>query len=287
MTDPTQKRVKFQLLSDLHLQTSTGSYNYDFPRNADYLLLAGDIGSAGRPLSRFGLNHLEEYTKFLQRQCERFKRVILIAGNHEYKQNSIMFGNQVLKALETDVRMGGKFTFLESEVYDLKDEETGETLIHILGCVMWSRILRQHFGFRYNDLDGGDGAGITGETIAEHNKRFEEALKFLKLRVKTARIKSRTQRILVMTHHAPAIRGTSRPAWDGTGPAWSNYQNDILGGEGIEGLQEGDVWVFGHTHWSVNKYMLDEVRLIANQRGGSQEQTRVNNVYDPGFTFEM
>lgn len=87
-----------------------------------------------------------------------------------------------------------------------------------------------------------------------------------------------------MTHHAPAIRGTSRPSQDQKGHVWSNYQKDILGGEGIEGLQQGDFWVFGHTHFSTS-FEQDEVHVVANQRGGSQEQNRSG--YNVQFTFEM
>ena len=76
-----------------------------------------------------------------------------------------------------------------------------------------------------------------------------------------------------MTHHTPTVRGSSRPGFENdTNKTWSAYQTDILGGEGVPGLQIGDVWAFGHTHWSCS-FVQDDVRVIANRKGSSGEKS--------------
>lgn len=85
--------------------------------------------------------------------------------------------------------------------------------------------------------------------------------------------------ILIMNHHTPTVRGTNQKAREYTGgnpdaSLFSGYQADILGGEGIEGSRENDVWVFGHTHFSCD-FVQDEVRVVANQRGGPSNDSKL------------
>jgi hypothetical protein len=75
-----------------------------------------------------------------------------------------------------------------------------------------------------------------------------------------------------MTHHAPCISHTiSSDLGEFSGLFWSSFQVDILGGEGMRGLGKGDVWVFGHTHWSTD-FLQDDVRIFANQKGREGEE---------------
>jgi hypothetical protein len=53
-----------------------------------------------------------------------------------------------------------------------------------------------------------------------------------------------------MTNHASTLQGSNKPDHDGRTASWSSYQTDIIAGEDVEDLGEGDVWVFGHTHYS-------------------------------------
>lgn len=73
----------FQIASDIH----TEFYNIDaidFPYitpKAEYLLLAGDIGCPN--------THKETYIKFLDETSRNFKKIFLIAGNHEMYNGNI------------------------------------------------------------------------------------------------------------------------------------------------------------------------------------------------------
>ncbi|KAE8445152.1 hypothetical protein EG329_013648 [Mollisiaceae sp. DMI_Dod_QoI] len=273
--------VHFQLASDLHMQTSYGKYDYHIPKRAKYLLLPGDIGAVGRTdnvssSSRKPRHHAQLFLEFLARQCSQFERVFLVAGNHEYKQNTIAHGDATLKGFETHASMHGRLTVLEKDRFDLRDEGNGNgkgILLTVLGCALWSRLREDQPEAADNDMERVDGRGIVGNSREAHNARFEDSLGWIQEEVGKVRREDPKRRILVMTHHAPKIRWTSELRYDQKGSYWSAYQNDILGGEGVDGLQEGDVWVYGHTHWSTT-WIQDEVRGIANQRGGSREEGR-------------
>ena len=130
--------VKFQLLSDLHLQNSPQLYSYKIPQEADYLLLAGDIGSLGKSKNKNRPRDFQEQEKFrafLGKQCDQFKHVFIIAGNHEYWHNAIPFGKDSLRSFAQDPRMNGRLTVLDQGRYDLKDEE--KVLVTILGVTLW------------------------------------------------------------------------------------------------------------------------------------------------------
>lgn len=164
--------------------------------------------------------------------------------------------------------MKGGLKFLERSEVDMM-AEVGNLDVIILGCTLWSRI-------RQDQPD----AGRT-DTLAiklwkprpqKNNEVFERSYNWLKDTVKDIRqTRRKSARILVITHHAPCF-GTSKAGQDKTGPNWSSYQNDILGGEGVEGLRRGDTWVFGHTHFTCD-FTQDEVRVYSNARGRPKEVT--------------
>lgn len=114
--------IKFQLCSDIHMQSSTDKYNRPVPQKGKYLLLAGDIGSVGHPNSRIQHNHNTKYRTWLAEKCGRFERVFLIAGNHEYKQNTIQQGNVAMRGFEEHASMNGRLTVLEEGRFDLSDD---------------------------------------------------------------------------------------------------------------------------------------------------------------------
>lgn len=84
--------------------------------------------------------------------------------------------------------------------------------------------------------------------------------------------KGEMQRIVIATHHAPSLRGTTQPGKDHHRQGVT-YVNDILGNKEIDGLWESgkNWWVFGHTHFSINKKM-DNINVYSNQRGGASQE---------------
>ncbi|KAF8864005.1 hypothetical protein BDZ45DRAFT_551116, partial [Acephala macrosclerotiorum] len=251
----------FQVESDLHFEQSTNATEYstyDFPHTADFLLLAGDIGRVN-PMG--GVDHAVLYQNFLRRMGKHYKHIFLIEGNNEPRgrEHLLADSNAKLKAFELN---NPKLTFLEEKSYDMSKFGLDIT---ILGCALWSKIRA--------DAASGTSDGNNawkGNSTKEHNARYEKSIKWIRSEVLRIRKERPSHRIIIMTHHAPSIRGTCQQEEDSSreyfsGPTaglqFSGYANDLLGGEGIAGLQEGDVWAFGHTHYSC-RFKQDEVSLI-------------------------
>jgi predicted phosphodiesterase len=69
--------VKFQIMSDLHIETLSNNLCIDnfVRKSADILILAGDIGR---------VHKYEQLERFLKDLCPRFEIVLYVLGNHEY-----------------------------------------------------------------------------------------------------------------------------------------------------------------------------------------------------------
>ncbi|PNH04630.1 hypothetical protein TSOC_009180, partial [Tetrabaena socialis] len=110
------------------------------------------------------------------------------------------------------------------------------------------------------DRPGGD--PITPETT---NALFAANVAFLRSTVRAAL--SQGLQPVVLSHHAPALGGTSHPRFTGH-PATHAYASDLepfLTGSGIL------AWYCGHTHYNFDRVLQGGVRLASNQFG-SQPQ---------------
>lgn len=266
-----QPRIKFQIMSDLHFEHSTenifkhGNQYAEWPPEgwpvlAEYLILAGDIGLLHK--------HYERLRAFFISRCAEYKRVFFIAGNKDFPDGghkSYRDGVTQAHNLQNDVRMSGKLKFMNRDRFDLREEDV---CISILGCTLWTLILDDQLKHvKAENLEN-----IRDNTPSAHNNRFRADLKWLKKEVEKIREKEKDgkeRKIMVVTHHPPFIRGASRGNDNIGQPYTKNYSmygNDILGGCGLPGLGAGDMWVYGHTHYTNDLY-VDEVRVYSNQRG--------------------
>jgi hypothetical protein len=134
----------------------------------------------------------------------------------------------------------------------------------ILGCTLWSRHREDHIKRSVASFD----SAIVENNSETTNARHRKDLDWLKLETGRIRIveKDPEKVLIVITHYVPCITRISKPNRDGVGQYWSWAQVGILGGEGMNGRGVGNVWVFGHTHWSAN-FVQDEVRVYSNQKG--------------------
>lgn len=75
----SNKNLRFQIVSDLHLERYLKDDQYHCPfeitQSAPILILAGDIGRFCDRIALYG---------FLRAQCEKFERVVFVLGNHEF-----------------------------------------------------------------------------------------------------------------------------------------------------------------------------------------------------------
>jgi hypothetical protein len=101
---------------------------------------------------------------------------------------------------------------------------------------------------------------IQGWTSGKHNDVHAKEAAWLHDQVVQAAREKR--RILVATHHAPCVDGTSKPS-DSSNPWTSAFATDLLDQPGWDHVR---LWVFGHTHYSTDM-LRNGIRLVANQRG--------------------
>ena len=145
-------RLGIQFMSDLHweryLDKRTRQYSAaEIPRCAPYIILAGDIG---RLCDRDALQLA------LQPLCEKFDKVLLVPGNHEFYGSSREEGLEVAETIGQD--LGDRLIVMNRARVDLGD-------VVVLGCTLHSLI--PEGAHLTNDF-----AQIEGWTVADHNAEY-------------------------------------------------------------------------------------------------------------------
>ncbi|KAF1951786.1 hypothetical protein CC80DRAFT_495925 [Byssothecium circinans] len=252
----TSRRLQF--MSDLHLEIGQQYMSFDFPTTAPFLVLGGDIGR---------LVDYDGYLAFLQRQATRYERVFLVLGNHEFYGMSYGEGLERAGQLVCEPALAGKTTLLQQGRYEL--DLPGARVI-ILGCVLWSRIAAE--SAERVAMAVSDFKQIRGWTVDAHNAAHAADLAWLQAEMECIQREKSGERerervVVVITHHAPLVRGTASPRHDDS-PYRSAFATDLLCRHGIGAdCNRVKFWVFGHTHWTTDFAAASGVRLVSNQRG--------------------
>lgn len=231
-------RSRIQVLSDLHLEVGQQYSSFDFPVSAPWLVLAGDIGRL--------IDH-GAYLDFFSRQAGRYERVFLVLGNHEFYGLDHQTAIDKARELVADPRLGGKVVLLHRDQWDDPEPDSHLT---ILGCTLWSQVpdhAREVVRHKVQDFKK-----IERWSLENHTEQHNEDLSWLHGRVQELASTAPERDVLVVTHHAPAIKGTSAPRNEDN-PWSSAYATDVvLQGKGGGLWGQVRVWVFGHTHYSTD-----------------------------------
>ncbi|RDA94627.1 hypothetical protein CP533_2399 [Ophiocordyceps camponoti-saundersi (nom. inval.)] len=237
-------RTRLQILSDLHLEVGKQYASFTFPATAPYLLLAGDVGR---------LIDYSEYLAFLQPLSTRYKSVFLVLGNHEFYGLDYKSGLAQARRLVSEPSLADTVVLLHRARWDDPDSN-----LTILGCTLWSDVpehCRAVVEARIKDF-----SKISAWTVQKHNEAHADDLAWLRHQVDqlgNGMENNERRLVVVATHHAPCLEGTSHP--DHTGNPWvSAFATDLLTDRGWDGV---DVWVFGHTHYSTDFVLPSGTRL--------------------------
>ncbi|RBR20701.1 uncharacterized protein FIESC28_05218 [Fusarium coffeatum] len=238
---------KVQIMSDLHLELNRQYATFDFPVKAPFLILGGDIGR---------MVDYDMFLPFLARQTARFEKVFLVLGNHEFYEMTYEEGITKARELEKEEALEGKLVLLDRNRWDDLDSE-----LTIVGATLWSKIppsAAEMVTLRVSDYKK-----ISGWTVAKHNECHARDLAYLSETL-TALNDTESQRtVLVVTHHAPCIAGSSKPE-HANAPFKSAFSTDVI--QAREFVTGVAVWMFGHTHFTT-EFKKGGVRVVANQRG--------------------
>jgi hypothetical protein len=157
-TTPTKRKIHFQVASGLHLEHDGSYSDFDIEKlpGVDWLLLPGDTGSAIRQCDQASpsIPHSEAYFSFLVRMCQKFKRVIMILGNDDFKgpldakihsssTDSMKAGLDVVKKWMDHPAMNKRLVILnggERGIPGRHDFMADGYNVTILGCTLWSKL---------------------------------------------------------------------------------------------------------------------------------------------------
>ncbi|PNP58292.1 hypothetical protein THARTR1_01807 [Trichoderma harzianum] len=270
-----QSHVRIQFLSDLHLEIGQQYTSYTFPVTAPFLLLAGDIGR---------LYDYDNYVAFLETQASRYKKLFLVLGNHEFYELDYDAGLSMAQRLSEKPSLKDSVVLLNKSRWDDPDSN-----LTILGCTLWSAIPEEAatmIGTKINDFKK-----IIGWTTQKHNQIHTEEAEWLREQVAqlAAQGQDDSRQIVIATHHAPCVQGTSKPA-DTNNPWTPAFATDLVTKGNWSNVT---CWIFGHTHYSTD-FMYNGIRLLANQRGyvfpneKMKSKTKQNpHVFDPAMVIKL
>ena len=199
---PEDGRLRFQLLSDIHLEMRQGAGFAVPPRRAPYLALLGDIG-AGYDVPGTATTCYDHLVAFVEACCGVFAQVWYVMGNHERYGKSLAEARSVLQAVER--RLGrGKFALLDRSSVDVPG-----TPFRVLGCTLWTGVpeaSKAECEMCLNDMRGAIGDVTTAKYHAMH------AADVVWLAAELGRCSGggdggdAMKIAVVLTHHAPTLR---------------------------------------------------------------------------------
>ena len=238
--------MRIQLASDLHLDLLERSWPLERViapvREADLLVLAGDIHRGLRAIERF---------------ADWPVPVLYLAGNHEY------YGGlwEELRAALRRAAEGTVVRFLDNDAMTLGD-------VRFLGSTLWT-------DYRVSGDPQPAVMEAAEATILDHQRigteqgplRAAQALEeHLRCRDWLERELSREEAActVVITHHAPHP-GSIHPRFAGN-PVNGAFASDLTGL-----VERADLWLHGHVHDSFD-YRVGRCRVVCNPRGYAQNR---------------
>lgn len=248
----------FHLLSDLHADQNhfdfKDCYKEEFKNNC--MILGGDIAD---PTS-------DEYHHIIEFAANNYKYVFVIKGNHECYGHTISRTDYLINSI---CKIYTNVFYLNKSSFDIDEN------IRVIGTTLWTDIEEDQMSDARMFIT--DFRCIKDWSVENNNKEHKLDVEFINSEINKA--KNDNKKLIVITHHAPYTKGTSRPEHEGS-PLSSVFATD-LSKLFIDPIK---VWTFGHTHRSVNMN-ISGVQVVANQRGLCYE----NNItgYNPYFHFEI
>lgn len=244
------KSIKIRLLSDIHLEFK--KWNQSFTKNADILILAGDIGYPSNP----------EYTNCLRQMSLLHSEVIVVTGNHEY------YSKNTVDEIEASIK---KICTELENVHFLQKSSVILNRIKFIGCTLWSNGTDKSIAKYINDFNY-----ISSEKkdfgLDTHIGLHANHKKWLELEL----AKSKTDAydsVCVVTHYLPSVRLIDKKFKDS--PINMFFYSDVV-------TTGADFWCYGHTHM-IGHNEFDGVKFHCNPRGYEHESLAWNE----DFIFEI
>ncbi|QIN54180.1 metallophosphoesterase [Cedratvirus kamchatka] len=242
--------MEIQAVSDLHLEFHTTLSFLKLTPCANYLALCGDVGSPALPL----------YREFISWCSERWKKVFLVAGNHEY-----------YSARETVPEIKEKIKGIVSNfpnVYFLDDQGMEVDGFRIYGTTLWSEVENKRFirdnmndYRRINIKENHYTKNISLQDMLDMHK---VCLEKLKEEISTCAKISHT--LVILSHYLPSYQCID-----------DKYKNNACNSAYASNLEDlirppVVLWLYGHSH-QAKEVEINSVPCISNPLGYPGEKT--------------
>jgi predicted phosphodiesterase len=265
---PKPASLKFDLVSDLHVDHWDQPVDWAALRQNDVVIVAGDVA-----------NSLSDTKKELERLAKVYKTVLYIDGNHEYCEE--MYKNK-------DAATAPDFdTGLRAAVADLPNVHFLKDGPVIIGGVA---VVGRNGHWDYKSLDGVTVAdaqdavmkkiGLPLAAAGVFSKQARQDVDDLKQIVKELNADPAVETILVVTHTLPlkalvprrlAFPGGPTSEQKPVPPHFSNLGNSDMAEVLAEDTNKKiGLWVFGHWHGPRDQ-TVDGVHYISHPRGSPRK----------------
>ena len=232
------RMVKFQIMSDLHIETLDEIPEIDtcIEPSADILILAGDIGR---------IHKYEQLKGFLVQLCPKFQVVLYVLGNHEYyKVDGIEV--KTMKELLEDV-----YT-IQKDIPNLHILDRSSVIVDdvcVIGCTLWTQATVNIPPFVVR---------IPNMNIVKYNDMFNRDLTYIETMIKYCAEKK--LRLVVVSHHCPTYTISDKKDNKYRSLYCSNLDH-LLDRSRVH------TWICGHIHVNFDLKTRNGTRLVSNQRG--------------------
>jgi predicted phosphohydrolase len=254
-----------QIVSDIHLEKNKGITFQDLIQvQGDVLCLLGDIGCPLEP----------SYRAFLQECHTHFKHTVLIAGNHEYWRSSTLTITEVDALIDVMCSSFTNIHYLSNGTNKVIDG------VNFIGATLWTLVTEGSTAFTNEQIVELDNTwkrrswnSVTPWGIVMNNKVHLTQLQAIETKINWGyqhKLKN-----VVLTHHAPLIRGPFKRV---------NMPTDLLYGRDLSYAMNGQyikAWCFGHTHCNYENTM-NGTYVASNQYGSGGVEG-----WSKAFTFSV
>ena len=222
------------------------------------------------------------YLEYISKQLAKFKTVLLLLGNHEPYHSSWESVKQKFRDLKVKARANqkdkgfGTFIFLEQTRYDISLDTTilGFSFGYIIILYFFSKVYclgtlhSNILPFQSETVSFGldDFYHIEDGTVEQHVESHCADLDWLNFQVKSIVELELHRKIIIFTHHSPAI-SPSRRQYHAHSKLSSGFVAD-LSSEDCWTDDNVKIWAFGHTNFNCD--FIDKVsgkRVVTNRRG--------------------
>lgn len=247
--------TRFQILSDLHLESPSAYDIFHIEPKAPYLVLAGDIGYVKD----------DGFFNFLRRQLGLFRLVFLVLGNHEPYHSTWPEAKSRIKRFEADLATSkdsetrGQFVFLDKTRYDISPT------VSVLGCTLFSKVAQEQeesVSFGLNDF-----YHIGDWSVEAHREAHRADLDWLNHEIDSISRFEPERKVAVFTHYCPLIVKKVVDPKHEDSKISSGFMTD-LSNECCWKRDVVSLWAFGHTHFNCDFQASGYgKRVVSNQRG--------------------